>query len=109
MDTVSDRYEDVATAYIRLVRLENKEAGAALELISAAFGAHAALRAALIIMNLKMEVQHNHWIPSIGLYAHLLEDYPDALPLAKYAMNCYLARWNVTLDATGEWEALNRA
>ena len=102
MDTASDRYEDVASVYIRLVWLENKEAGAALELINAAFGAHAALRAALIIMNLKMEIQHNHWIPSIGLYAHLLEDYPDALPLAKYAMNRYLAHWVLPLAAIYE-------
>lgn len=103
MQTPSDQYKDVALIYTCLVRQECREAADALELIDAAYGTHAALRAALIITILKMEVQQNHWMPNIGLYAHLLEDYPDALPLTKYAMLCCLQKWELPLTEIGEW------
>ena len=74
LETAADLYEDVALTYTRLVRRESGDAAAAIEQIQAAFGAQAALRAALIITILKMEVQQNHWLPNIDLYAHLLED-----------------------------------
>ena len=103
METPADPYEDIALIYIRLVRQESGQAAAAIEEIQAAFGVHAALRAALIITILKMEVQQNHWLPNIGLYAHLLEDYPDAFPLTKYAMACCLQSWAVPIQTTNSW------
>jgi len=106
MEIASDLYENVAVVYTQLVRQESQEAAAAIERIHTAFGARAALRAALIITILKMEVQQNHWIPSIGLYAHLLEDYPDASPLTKYAMTCCLQTWTFPGVETWGWAEL---
>ena len=105
MENPSDLYEDAALAYTRLVRQESQEAADAIEHIRADFGTHAALRAALIIRLLKMEVQQNHWIPGIGLYAQLLADYPDALPLTKYAMTCCLRSWGQPVKEKAEWTA----
>ena len=96
MEPAPNLIEDAAFAYTRLVRKVNEDAAAAIEKIHADFGSQAALRAALIITILKMEVQQNHWIPKIDLYDHLLEDYPDALVLTKYAMNCCLQSWAIT-------------
>ncbi len=109
MKPASDLYEDVALVYTRLVRQESQEAAAAIEQIHVSFGAHAALRAALIITILKMEVQQNHWIPGIGLYAHLLEDYPEALPLTKQAMTRCLQKWEGALIEPGGWAELAAA
>ena len=103
MKNPSDLYEDVALAYTRLVRQESQEAADTIEHIRADFGTHAALRAALIITLLKMEVQQNHWVPGIGLYAHLLADYPDALLLTRHAMLCCLQSWAAPIVETGEW------
>lgn len=106
METTSDLYEDAALVYTRLVRQESQKAADAIELIHAEVGSHAALRAALIITIMKMEVQHNHWIPGIGLYEHLLEDYPAALQLMTYAMTCCLREWTVPVVEAPEWVAL---
>ena len=108
MKTVSDRYDAATLIYTRLVRQESQEAAATVELIHAAFGSHAALRAAVMITILKMEVQQNHWIPYVGLYADLLEGYPNALPLTMYAALCCLQKWDATeveLAASG-WAKL---
>lgn len=102
METASDLYDDVTLVYTRLVRQESRESAHAIEQI------HAALRVALIITILKMEAQQNHWIPHIGLYGYLLEDYPKALPLTKYAMTCCLHNWvvpGVELEISG-WTEL---
>ena len=109
LETAVDPYEDVALTYTCLVRRESGEAAAAIEQIQAAFGAQAALRSALIIAILKMEVQQNHWLPNIGLYAHLLEDYPDALPLTKYAMRCCLRSWSVEMRSHPAEPVVSRA
>jgi hypothetical protein len=106
MDTASDPYEDVAFVYIRLVILESREAAGVIMRIYTAFGSRAALRAALIITLMKIEIHQNHWVPYIGLYLHLLDDYPDALPLAKYAMTLCLESWAVPVIATSEWAEL---
>ena len=106
MQTASDLYENAALVYIRLVSQVSREAARAIEQIHTSLGSHAALRAALIITVLKMEVQQNHWLPSIDLYTYLLEDYPDALPLAKYAMTCCLQNWAVPEVENGEWVEL---
>ena len=106
MQTASDLYEDIALVYTHLVRQESREAAASIELIHAAFGSRAALRAALIITIMKMEVQQNHWIPGVGLYAYLIEDYPDALRLTKYAMACCLEVWTGLMSAPERWPEL---
>ena len=103
METASDPYDEVALVYRHLVRQESQEAGAALDQIQAAFGSHPALRAALIITMLKIEVLQNHWIPNIALYNHLLQDYPEALSLTKVAMTCCLQNWAIPLVVTHEW------
>jgi hypothetical protein len=103
MKIASDPCKEVAFVYTQLVRKESVAAAEAIEHICADFGAHAGLRTALIITLLKMEVQQNHWVPGIGLYAHLLADYPDALPLAKFAMLCCLQSWTVPIIETSEW------
>ena len=95
METAADLYEDAALIYTRLVRKESQEAAGAISLIHAAFGSHAALRAALIITIMKMEVQENHWVPGINLYAYLLAEYPGALPLTAYAMTCCSQSWTI--------------
>jgi CheY-like chemotaxis protein len=109
VETASDPYEDVALTNIRIVRQDSPAAADTIEHIHANFGSHAALRAALIIRLLKMEVQQNHWLPGIGLYVHLLADYPDVLPLTKYAMTCCLQSWATPIGATGDWISLATA
>jgi hypothetical protein len=99
----ADPYEDVALIYTRLVRKESAEAAAAVEQIQATFGTHAALRVALIITIVKIEVHQNHWVPNIGLYTHLLADYPDALPLMQYALTCCLQSWAAPVVVTHAW------
>lgn len=96
METVGDPYEDVALVYTGRVRRESQDAAIVIEQIHDAFGSHAALRAALIITILKMDVQQNHWMPYYGLYAHLLEDCPDAGQLTMYAAVCCLQNWGVS-------------
>lgn len=95
MEPVSDSYETSALVYIRLVRKISHEAAVAIEQIYAQYGSHAALRAALIITLLKMEVQQNHWLPNLKLYEHLLSDYPQAVPLMNHAMNCCIKVWEL--------------
>jgi hypothetical protein len=106
LEIASDPYEDAALIYIRLVRKESQEAADTLDQIYADFGSHAALRAALILTIVQIEVQENHWLPNIGLYVNLLADYPDALPLTKHAMRCYLRSWDAPIAELGEWVAL---
>ena len=102
VDTPSDRYEEVALVYTRLVRQESQAAAAAIEEIQAEFGAQAALRAALIITIMKIEVQQNHWLPSVKVFNDLLQDYPEALPLTKYAIECCLQQWTAPAVKTSE-------
>ena len=87
--------EDATLVYIQLVRKDSPEAAAAIEKIYVAFGSHAALRAAVTITILKIEVQQNHWLPYFDLYAHLFEGCSEALPLTKYAAACCLQQWDV--------------
>lgn len=103
MNPASDLYEEVALTYTRLVRLESEEAAAAIEQIHAQFGAAAALRSALVIRLVKMEVQQNQWIPSIRVYQHMFADYPGALSLAKQAMTCCLRAWTVDEPSIELW------
>lgn len=108
METASGLNEDATLVYIRLVRQESQEAATAIEKIYVAFGSHAALRAAVMITILKMEIQQNHWLPYFDLYTHLFEGCPDAVPLTKYAAVCCLQEWNVAeveLEASG-WAEL---
>jgi hypothetical protein len=95
MKTGTALNEDATLVYIRLVRKDSPEAAAIIEKIYVAFGSHAALRAAVMITILKVEIQQNHWLPYFDLYTHLFEDCPDAVPLTKYAAACCLQQWAV--------------
>lgn len=108
MNTVVDLYADSALAYIELVRSISREAAEAVEQVYVAVGSHAALRVALIIILMKMEVKQNHWLPYIGLYQHLIDDYPAAHPLAEQAMTCCLEAWGFIEVSTGDWTELSQ-
>src|SRR5450432_10543 len=95
MEAPLDSYADVVLVYISLISQESPQAGAAIEQIQTSVGNRAALRAALIITVLRMEVRQNHWIPDMSVYAYLIEDYPGAVPLLEYAVGCCLQAWGI--------------
>lgn len=95
MKVTSNSPEDVVLLYIGLVRQDSAQAAAAVERIQATFGAQAALRAALIITIFRMELMQNRWIPDLSVYAYLIRDFPEAVPLLEYAMGCCLQAWAV--------------
>lgn len=109
--------EDVLIVYIKLVRQESVHAAAALEQIYVAIGAQAALRAALIITIFRMEVKQNHWIPDMRVYAYLIQDYPEAVPLLEYAIGCCLQAWGIhdlglihlKINDPADWDGQARA
>lgn len=95
MESASNPYEAVASAYIGLVRQESVQASVALERIQAKVGVRAALRAALIITIFRMELKQNQWIPDTSVYIYLIRDYPQAIPLLEYAIGCCLQAWGI--------------
>jgi len=103
MESVSDPYDDVSLVYRRLIRQESQEVGDLLDQIRIAFGSRVALRAALTITILKMEILQDHWIPNIALYDHLLQDYPEAVALTKAAIKCCLQSWGIPVVVSQEW------
>ncbi len=42
-----------------------------------------------------MEIRHNQCVPDIGVHAHLIRDYPEALPLLEYALRYCLQAWGI--------------
>ena len=90
-----DRYKDLLLAYITLIEQDSQQAAEAIEQIYATFGGQAALRAALIITILRMEIRQNQWVPDISFHADLIRDYPEVLPLLEYAMGCCLQAWGI--------------
>lgn len=95
MAAASTEYEEVVSAYIGLVRQESVQAAVALERIHVKVGARAALRSALIITIFRMELKQKQWIPDMSVYAYLIRDYPQAVPLLEYAMGCCLQVWGI--------------
>ena len=95
MKSGSDLYEDVAQAYIRLVEHDCPDAATAIHQIQFTVGSHAALRAALIITLLKMEVQQNCYLPNLSIYAYLFQDYPEALGMLEQAIASCLPGWGI--------------
>lgn len=95
MEDASDPYEDVVTFYINLVRLDSPQAAGAIEQIHATVGSQAALRAALIITVIRMELRQKLWIPDKGVYTYLIEDYPEAAALLEYAIGCCMKVWGI--------------
>ncbi len=87
--------EDVVLVYVDLISQDSPQAAAAVLQISAAFGAPAALRAALILTIFRMELKHSHWIPDVSVYDYLFKDYAEALPLLEYALGCCLQAWSI--------------
>lgn len=89
MNPAPDLYEDVAVVYIRVIKRDSPEAGAAIEQIHSIFGARAALRATLVITMLKMEAKENYYVPDLSIYGYIMEDYPEAILLLNEAiMHC---------------------
>ena len=95
LESASALYEGVVLVYIRLVRQDSPQAAAAIEQIHATIGAQAALYAALIITIFRMELKQNLWIPDMSVYAYLICDYPQAVPLLEYAIGCCLQAWGI--------------
>ena len=91
----SDLYEDVAQVYARLVEHECPDAATAIRQIHSTAGSHAALRAALVIKLLKMEIQQNHYLPNLRIYAYLFEDYSAVAGLLEQAIGCCLQSWGI--------------
>jgi hypothetical protein len=92
MEKVPASFEIAALTGINSAREVSPEAAAAIELIYAAFGARAALRAGLMIRKLKQHVAQGV-TPRFDLYAELFTDYPHAVRLAQYALTCWLQGW----------------
>jgi hypothetical protein len=92
MESVPASFEIAALTGINSAREVSPEAAATIELIYAAFGARAALRAGQMIRKLKKDITQGI-APSFDLYAPLFEDYPQAQRLAQYAMTSWLHSW----------------
>jgi hypothetical protein len=95
MEPIPSLYEDIAYLYVRVIKQDSPEAGAVIEQINAAFGARAALRAALVITLLKMEVKENYYIPDLTIYGYIMENYPEAVPLLEQAIMYCCRAWSV--------------
>ena len=95
MESPLDSYEDVVLLYVSLISQDSPQAGAAIEQLQIIIGTQAALRAALIITVLRMEIRQNHWIPDMSVYAYLIQDYPQAVSLLEYAVGCCLRVWGI--------------
>ena len=99
MKNFSDVYEEIAQLYTRVIKRDSLGAGKAIEQIWVTFDARAALRAGLIILLLKLDVKEKYQIPNGSLYAAVLQDYPDALPLLQDAITSCYFEWGV-VDTT---------
>ena len=97
MNTTSDRYEDVARTYIRVIKRDSLAAGTAIEQIHIAYGGRAALRATLTLTLLKMSVKEHYRIPDLSIYGDITKAYPEALPLLRHAIICCCLAWGVVV------------
>lgn len=95
MERSSDLYEDAVQVYIRIVERESEDAAAAIRQIYSTFGARAALRAALIIQLLRMEIFQGNYPPRISFFTYLLEDYTEVVPLLEQAITFCLQAWGI--------------
>jgi hypothetical protein len=98
-----DLYEDVTQVYLRLIRKDSPHAAVHIAEIIPLCGAAAALRAAVILAVIKIEVRQDRWIPGKSIYASLIEDHPAAIPALEAAIICCLQAWGVLADVTDEW------
>lgn len=96
MERAPALYEDIANLYIRVIKRDSPEAGAALEQIHATFGARAALRATLVLTVLKMEVKENYHLPDPTIFNDIFAQYPEAVLLLRQAVGHCLAAWGIT-------------
>lgn len=88
MGTVPD-YGEVVSLYIRLISEDSPTAAHAIEQIRITCDARAALRATLVMTLVKIEAQRHQPIPDVSVYAYMLVDYPQALPLLALAIECW--------------------
>jgi hypothetical protein len=90
-----DLYEEVAQVYTLVVERDSKKAAAELRRIQAAAGARPAMRAALIMMVLKHEVEQTHALPNLEGYLYLLREYPEAIVALKQAILACRPAWGL--------------
>jgi hypothetical protein len=112
MEDLPRSRDDTLSAYIQLVRQDSPAAAAVIEQIQLLFGAHAAFRAALILVLLKNEVQPYHALPDIGMYTYLLKDTAEAIPLLEEAITYCLADWGIPQgdkSSWGKWQRILQA
>ncbi len=95
MELNSDLYDDAARVYTRIIERDSAAAAAAIEQIHVTFGVRTALRAALIIQVMRIEISQGNYPPQIRFYAYLLKDYPEAVPLLKHAIRDCLLAWGI--------------
>ncbi len=98
MELRPDAYQDVAHIYIAMIKKYNLEAGITIEQIHARVGARAAVLAALVVTLLRMEMMENYQRNDRSIYAMIVKDYPEALPLLNHAIECF-STWIIP-DAT---------
>lgn len=94
MQVLQDSYQDVARIYIAMIKKYNLEAGRTIEQIHATVGARAAVLATLVVTLPRMEIDDNYQNHDRSIYAVLVKDYPDALPLLNHAIEC-CSTWTV--------------
>ncbi len=95
MEVPSGLYDDVVATDIHVIKQDSPECAAAIEEILAICGTRAALRAALVITLLKMEVQKNQSVENVKLQTYLIRDYPQAVPLLERAITCWVRAWAI--------------
>jgi hypothetical protein len=86
-------YEVVAQVYIFLIERDSRKAAAVLRRIQVTAGARPAMRAALILMFLKHEVERTHALPNLEGSLYLLREYPEAIAALKQAILACLPAW----------------
>jgi hypothetical protein len=95
MELSSDLYDDAARVYTHMVERDSSDAADAIRQICSSFGARAALRAALIIQLLRMEICQGNYPPLLRFYGYLLQDIPDVVPLLEQAVAFCLQAWGI--------------
>jgi hypothetical protein len=95
MEPASNWYESVALFYTRLAEQDSPQAGSVIQEIQSICGSRAAMCAAVAIALTKLAVQKDGKLPDMGIYALLLKDYAEALPLLRRAVEVSLPTWNI--------------
>ena len=85
-----DWYDGTVSLYTRFIRVYSHPCAQILIQIRSSFGALVAYQAAFAIMQLRTEVERTAKVNDVEKYRHLLNDYPEALPLFDLALQRFL-------------------